>query len=126
MDYLEHWQEAAGFLRDIDEGRAAGRTLLFCEIHWGAATHSIRAYARWRGWRVGKSQRLIELVDRIISECGDASLQRRFARAGVLHSNFYNGFLTAEQVAQNGPVARSFAERVLALLPPDDAPPPPA
>ena len=126
MDYREHRQEAAGFLRDIYEGRAAGRTLLFCEIHWGAATHSIRAYARWRGWRVSRSPRLRELVDRIIDECGDSSLQERFAKARVLHSNFYNGFLTAEQVAENAPEAHSFSERVLALLPPDDAPAPPA
>ena len=126
MDYREHQQEAAGFLRDIDEGRATGRTLLFCEIHWGAATHSIRAYARWRGWRVGRSPRLRELVDRIMDDCGDPGLDEQFGKAQLLHSNFYNGFLTAEQVAQNGPVARSFAERVLALLPPDDAPAPPA
>lgn len=124
MDYLEHWQEAAGFLRDLDEGRAAGRILLFCEIHWGAATHSIRAYARWRGWRVSRSPRLRELVDRIMDDCGDSGLEERFGKARLLHSNFYNGFLTAEQVAQNAPVARSFSERVLALLPPDDAPAP--
>ena len=126
MDYLEHWQEAAGFLRDLDEGRAEGRILLFCEIHWGAATHSIRAYARWQGWRVGKTQRLIELVDRIIAECGDESLLRGFAAAARLHGNFYNGFMTAEQAAQDGGIARTFAEPVLALLPADDAPALPA
>ena len=126
MDYLEHRQEAAGFLRDIDEGRAAGRTLLLCEIHWGAATHSIRAYARWRGWRVGKSQRLRGLVDRIINDCGDFALETGFNKARMLHGHFYNGFLTAKQVSDNQSDVRDFAERVLALLPPDDAPAPPA
>ena len=125
MDYLEHRQEAAGFLRDIDEGRAAGRTLLLCEIHWGAATHSIRAYARWRGWRVGKSQRLRGLVDRIINDCGDVALETGFDKARMLHGHFYNGFLTAKQVSDNQSDVREFAERVLALLPSDDAPAPP-
>ena len=126
MDYLEHWREATGFLRDIDEGRATGRTLLLCEIHWGAATHSIRAYARWRGWRVGRSPRLRELVDRIIGDCGDVALGTGFDKARMLHGHFYNGFLTAKQLSENQPDVRDFAERVLALLPPDDAPAPPA
>ena len=125
MDYLEHWQEAAGFLRDLDEGRATGRILLLCEIHWGAATHSIRAYARWRGWRVGRSPRLRELVDRIIDDCGDVTLGTGFDKARMLHGHFYNGFLTAEQLSENQPDVRVFAERVLALLPADDAPAPP-
>ena len=122
MDYQEHRQEALGFLRDIDEGRAVGRSLLFCEILWGAATHSVRAYARWRGWRVGKSQRLRELVDLITEDCGDAFLREGFNKALSLHSNFYNGFMTDEQIAQDGQTTRDFAERVLALLPTDDAP----
>ena len=125
MDYREHRQEARDFLRDLDEGRAAGRTLLLCEIHWGAATHSIRAYARWRGWRVGKSQRLQGLVDRIINDCGDVALETGFDKARMLHGHFYNGFLTSEQVSYNQSDVREFAERVLALLPPDDAPAPP-
>ena len=122
MDYQEHRREAHGFLRDIDEGRAAGRALLLCEILWGAATHSVRAYARWRDWRVGKSPRLNDLVDRIIDDAGDAALKEGFLKARQLHANFYNGFMTDEQIAQNGQTARDFAERVLALLPLDDAP----
>ena len=123
MRYQEHRQEARGFLRDIDEGRAAGHALLFCEILWGAATHSVRAYARWRGWRVGKSQRLRELVDLIMEDCGDAFLEEGFYKARSLHSNFYNGFMADAQIAQNGQTARNFAERILDLLPTDDASP---
>lgn len=122
MHYQEHRQEARGFLRDIDEGRAAGHALLFCEILWGAATHSVRAYARWRGWRAGKSQRLRELVDLITEDCGDAFLREGFYKARLLHSNFYNGFMTDKQIAQDGQTVRNFAERVLDLLPLDVAP----
>lgn len=122
MHYQEHRQVACGFLRDIDEGRAAGRALPFCEIRWGAATHSVRAYARWRGGRAGKSPRLRELVDLITEDCGDAFLREGFYKARLWHSNCYNGFMTDKQIAQGGRTGRNFAERVLNLLPLDDAP----
>lgn len=121
MNAQEHWRAARDFLNVVDAGAAAGRPLLLSELMWGAATHAIRSYARWRGWPVGKSQRLVELLDLIVDDCGDASLPEGFARASRLHANFYNGFMDDDAVAENQAIARSFAERVLALVPADRA-----
>lgn len=120
MEYREHWDAAADFLRVMDEGLAAGRPLLACEVMWGAATHAVRAYARWSGWRVGKSPRLAELVERIAGEQNEPSLPGGFVRAARLHANFYNGFMDADAVAENQAIVRIFAERVLALVPADN------
>ena len=116
MNALEHWRAARDFLNVVDAGAAAGRPLLLSELMWGAATHAIRSYARWQGWRVGKSQRLVELLDLIVADCGDASLPEGFARASRLHSNFYNGFMDDDTVAENQAIVRSFAEQILALV----------
>ena len=120
MNAQEHWGAARDFLNVVDAGAAAGRPLLPSELMWGAATHAIRAYARWRGWRVGKSQRLIELLDLIVADCGDASLPEGFGKAGLLHANFYNGFMDDDAVAENQAIVRNFAERVLAMVPADN------
>ena len=117
MEYREHWDAATDFLRIMDEGLAAGRPLLACEVMWGAATHAVRAYARWSGWRTGKSPRLVELVERIAEEQNDPSLPGGFARAARLHANFYNGFMDAAAVTENQAIVRIFTERVLSLIP---------
>ena len=119
MNALEHWRAARDFLNVVDAGAAAGRPLLLSELMWGAATHAIRSYARWRGWPVGKSQRLFELVDLIIADCGEVALKTGFFRASRLHANFYNGFMDDDAVAENQAIVRSFVERVLALVPAD-------
>lgn len=120
MEYREHWAAANDFLRVMDEGIAAGRPLLACEVLWGAATHAVRAYARWSGWRTGKSPRLTELVERMAAEQNEPSLSDGFAQAALLHANFYNGFMDAATVAENQAIVRGFAERVLALVPLDN------
>ena len=117
MNAQEHRQAARDFLNVVDAGAAAGRPLLLSELMWGAATHAIRSYARWQGWRVGKSQRLIELLDLIVDDCGDASLPEGFGKAALLHANFYNGFMDDDAVAENQAIVRDFVERVLALVP---------
>lgn len=119
MEYREHWDAANDFLRVMDEGLAVGRPLLACEVMWGAATHAIRAYARWRGWRVGKSPRLAELVERMVREQNDIFLRDGFSKAALLHANFYNGFMDADSITENQAIVRIFAERVLALVPAD-------
>lgn len=119
MNAPEHWQAARDFLNVVDAGAAAGRPLLLSELMWGAATHAIRAYARWQGWRVGKSQRLAELIDLIVDDCGDDTLKNGFLKAALLHANFYNGFMDDDAVTENQAIVRSFAERVLALVPAD-------
>ena len=120
MNAQEHRRAARDFLNVVDAGAAAGRPLLLSELMWGAATHAIRAYARWQGWRVGKSQRLFELLELIIDDCGDATLRIGFARASRLHANFYNGFMDADAVAENQAIVRNFAERVLDMVPADN------
>ena len=120
MNAQEHWGAARDFLNVVDAGAAAGRPLLLSELMWGAATHAIRAYARWRGWRVGKSQRLVELLDLIVTDCGEASLSEGFAKAALLHANFYNGFMDDDAVAEHQADVRNFAERVLALVAADN------
>ena len=117
MEYREHWDAANDFLRVMDEGLAVGRPLLAGEVMWGAATHAVRAYARWSGWRTGKSPRLVELVERIVQEQNDIFLRDGFSKAALLHANFYNGFMDAAAVTENQAIVRIFAERVLALIP---------
>ena len=120
MNAQEHWRAARDFLNVVDAGAADGRPLLLSELMWGAATHAIRAYARWQGWPVGKSQRLFELLDRIVTDCGDDTLINGFARAARLHANFYNGFMDDDTVAENQAIVRGFAERVLDMVPADN------
>ena len=93
-----HSETAGEFLVKARVYLAEGDLLQASEKGWGAAAQMVKAVAEARGWRHQGHRQLYEVVDRLVAETGRRELRSRFAEAGALHINFYEGWLSAEAV----------------------------
>ena len=81
---------------------------------WGAAARAVKAAAESRGWNHSGHRQLHQAVDRLVRETGDIELRNLFSTANTLHSNFYDGFLSAQAIGET----LEGVERFVALLRP--------
>ena len=86
------------------------------EKGWGAASQMLKAVAAERGWRHGQHRDLYVVVRQLVEEDGSDELRRLFAMAGELHTNFYEGYMGAEDVRFNLGEVALLVNRVEALL----------
>ena len=91
---------------------AGGDLLQASEKGWGAAAQAVKAIAETRGWDHRGHRQLHQAVDRLVAETGQAELRTLFASANILHSNFYDGFLSEEAVGGYLGEVERFIERL--------------
>ena len=94
-----HNDTSALFLGKARAYLAEGDLLQASEKGWGAAAQAVKAIAETRGWDHRGHRQLHQAVDRLVAETGQAELRTLFASANILHSNFYDGFLSEEAVS---------------------------
>ena len=80
---------------------AKGDRLQASEKGWGAASHAVKAIAEGRGWRHTSHADLFRVARRLAEETGQPDLLYLFNTASALHTNFYEGWLDDEAIAQN-------------------------
>ena len=68
------------------------------EKAWGAAAHAIKAAASLRGLRHYNHRELIHAMGQIVRETGQADLRGGFNAAQALHANYYEGWMSTEDV----------------------------
>ena len=78
---------------------AEGDLLQASEKEWGATARMVKAVAETRGWRHSSHRDLYRAVDLVAEELSDQRLRYLFRSAGTLHQNFYEGWMTEEDVA---------------------------
>ena len=86
----------------LAQGRAElarGDTRQASEKGWGAAAQMVKSVAERRGWAHQSHAALYRVVSRLVSETGDADIRNLFYIASALHTNFYENWDTAENVA---------------------------
>ena len=96
-----HIETAAEFLARAHAYLAADDLLQASEKGWGAAAQAVKAVAEARGWDHNGHRQLHQTVDRLGEETDRPELRDGFNAANTLHANFYDGFLSAEAIAQN-------------------------
>ncbi len=84
--------EQAG--RELD----AGDVLQASEKGWGAVAHTVKAIAEQRGWIHERHGHLFGVVRNIVAESGQPRIMDLFHIANGLHTNFYEGWLSHEEV----------------------------
>lgn len=77
---------------------AQGDTRQAAEKGWGAAAQAVKAAVDTRGWEHRTHAALFRAVSRLAGETGNVELDRLFGAANSLHGNFYEDWLTANQV----------------------------
>ena len=78
---------------------AQGDTRQASEKGWGAAAQMVKAVAERRGWAHQSHAALYRVVSRLVAETGDGDIRNLFYIASALHTNFYENWDTAENVA---------------------------
>ena len=77
---------------------ALGDTRQASEKGWGAAAQAVKAVAESRGWEHRTHAVLFRAVTRLAEETGNDEIDRLFGAANSLHGNFYENWLTSNQV----------------------------
>ena len=89
---------------------------------WGAASQLLKAAAAERNWTHGQHRQPYRIVRDLSEEIGDDEIRSEFAYAGELHTNFYEGLMTAEDVQFHLEKVRDLVGRVEGLLNGTDTP----
>ncbi len=113
----DHIEVSSQFIRKADEYLAQGDLLQASEKAWGATARQVKAVAECRGWDHQRHGQLFGAIHAIAAETGRPEINRLFHVANGLHANFYEGWLTTEQVADG----IADVKRLLALLEPHTA-----
>jgi hypothetical protein len=102
----------AKYLADADQLLEAGDYVQASEKYWGAAVEIIKAVAHTREWRHFNHRQLVNAVNQIAEEANDAEIASLFKLAESLHANFYENFMSQEDVAANAQNVKDLILRV--------------
>ena len=86
------------FLTKAQTYLAEGDLVQASEKGWGAAAEIVKAVAEERGWNHRHHRLLYDIVDDLVVETGDESLDDLFGQACRLHSNFYENWMRPRSV----------------------------
>lgn len=109
----KHTRLARHLLDQADHELMAGDLLQSSEKLWGATSHALKAFCESRGWRHSKYGHRQEAVKRLSAERDDESISLTFKIAEACHANFYNDWLTAEELAENRQAIHGFIVSIL-------------
>ena len=111
----EHIELARKFLRDSEQEFDSGDELQGSEKLWGATSQAVTAVAKRRGWRFGKSNHRAHVVDRLVEEYNDTSLDAEFSVAEKFHANFYHDFMEDYEIVRDRPTVSRFVHRMIEI-----------
>ena len=89
---------ARDLLGKAHQALEGGDLIQASEKGWGAAAQAVKAVAERRRWPHRSHSALFGAIDRLVAETGDRDIGRLFAAGNALHQNFYEHWMTREQV----------------------------
>lgn len=85
----DHVEISRAFIDHAREELQKGNNLQASEKVWGAAAHAAKAVAIRRGWRHGKHDVILDIVEQIGKEFNRPDLTNTVSIAEAYHVNFY-------------------------------------
>ena len=116
MTVEEHLRAAQESLQHSDQEFEAGENQQGSEKLWGAASHSVLAVAKVRGWPFVESSSRRQAVGRLSEEYDDPLLVPGYIVAQHFHANFYNDFMEDDEIEADRPMVHRFVHRMLDLV----------
>lgn len=83
---------------------------------WGAVTQFVKVYAGQNGWKHNGHRELFKVINNISKELRDDEFNDLFASANSLHINFYEHWLTDEQVMRYANNVKKLIEKLKKLI----------
>jgi hypothetical protein len=116
MKSNEYFDQVNKFLAEGEEELQKGNLQQASEKYWGAAAQAVKAYSELRGWRHDGHALLFQNVSMISNEQKDDNLKMQFVAAGMLHTNFYENWLTQDEVESCTKAVKRFCEKIKTLI----------
>ena len=111
-----HTEAATEFLANAHEYLAAGDLQQASENGWNAVERMVKAAAEARGWPHASRGDLYLAIDHLADETSDERLQRLFLSANALDQNSYEGWMTADFVADSLKDVEEITRRLSAAI----------
>ena len=116
-----HLHISRRFIRQADEELANGDHIQASEKAWGAVAHYFKSIAARRDWRQNSHRDYYINMELLRNESVDKEEFRRFfLAADGLHANFYNDYMSAEQVGESVEDAKKLLSMLDAIESPAD------
>ena len=114
----QYYLTSQQFLEKARLELANGELQQASEKGWGAAVQMLKAIAEQRGgdWEHGRHRHFSKVASRLRSELGNRDLYRYYRVAEGLHSNFYEGGMTEEEIAEDLQDIEQFLELLEPLI----------
>ena len=116
MTTLKYQQASERFLAQAGQELAAGDLPQASEKGWGAVAQILKAIAEQRGWEHGRHRHYLRIASRLRAETGDGDIRRLFGSVSLLHENFYEDEMMAQDVADALDDAKSLIDKLRPLL----------
>ena len=109
-------ERSRAFLAKAREELDAGDLGQASEKAWGAAALIVKAAAEDRGLAHQTHRDYYPVLRAMVQETGDGGLRDLFRAANELHHNFYEHWLTSEEVGSDIDLVERFVEKVEQLI----------
>ena len=116
MTSRKYQQASENFLAQARQELAAGDLPQASGKGWGATAQILRSIAELRGWEHGRHRHFLRIASRLRAETGDGDIHRLFGAASLLHENFYENEMQAEDVANILDSVETLRDKLLPLL----------
>ena len=88
------------------------------EKGWGAAALMLKTIAEQRGWEHERHRHMLRAASHLRSLTGDGAITDHFARARLLHENFYEDELSGAEISESLDRVELFLDRLEPLVNP--------
>ena len=116
MTTQQYQQASAHFLAQARRELADGDLPQASEKGWGATAQILKAIAEQRGWEHNRHRHYHRIISRLRVETGDGDIRRLFGGASLLHENFYENGMMAEDVADGLDDVEALLDKLIPLL----------
>ena len=113
---VQYGYAARHFMEQAFDELEAGDLRQASEKGWGAAAQSVKAVAEKRGWNHRSHDDLFVVARNIQIELQDPDIAMAFGAAGMLHTNFYEGYLEEDWIRVYLDRVQTMVVTVLRLL----------
>ena len=116
MTTQRYKQASEHFLAQARQELAEGDLPQASEKGWGATAQMFKAIAEQRGWEHNRHRHYLRIASRLRAETGDGDIRRLFGSASLLHENFYENELLAEDVADGLDDIAALMDKLIPIL----------
>jgi uncharacterized protein (UPF0332 family) len=111
-----HLKLSEKFLKEAEEFLIKGDYVQASEKSWGAAAQMIKALATKEGKELKSHSSLWIYMNDLVKRTQDSELRRLWWTVNLLHQNFYENFMTSEDVILAVEDVKKFIEKLKKLM----------